>query len=64
MGIDIPRELINDGDAKLVQWACRIVATRAASLAACAIAAVVLHTGSKDGSGGPNEVIDVGLDVT
>lgn len=64
VGIDIPRELINDGDAKLVQWACRIVATRAASLAACAIAAVVLHTGSKDGSGGPNEVIDVGLDGT
>jgi hexokinase len=48
----------------LVKWACRVVATRAAALAACAIAAVVLHTQGKTAVVGPNDPIDVGLDGT
>ena len=48
---------------EIVRWACRMVAMRAAALAACAIAAVVLHTGNdkppKDSS---DPGVDVGMD--
>ena len=49
---------VSDTCVEIVQWACRMVATRAASLAACAIAAVVLHTGNDKSDSGA----DVGMD--
>lgn len=62
--VGIPREIVKESDVVLVKWACRVVATRAAALAACAIAAVVLHTQGETAVVGPNDPIDVGLDGT
>ena len=56
--LNIPESNINDQDVELVQWACRAASTRAAALAACAVAAVVLHTKALERS----EPIDVGMD--
>jgi len=47
---------ITDNDTEIVLWACRTVATRAARLSACAVAAVLEQTG-KAGQG-----LDVGVD--
>lgn len=61
LGVD--NRYITDEDLKIVQWACEMVATRAAALAACAVAAVVLHTGNdKVGEGEKDQGVDVGLD--
>jgi hexokinase len=49
---------ITDRDVELVQWASRAVASRASTLAACAIAAVIKHTKALDKSG----PIDIGVD--
>ena len=56
--LNIPEDLVKEQDIELVKWACRAVSTRAAALAACAVAAVVLHTKSLDRP----ETIDVGMD--
>jgi hexokinase len=54
---------VSEGCAEIVQWACKMVASRAAALAACAIAAVVLHTGNDKVPEGENDTgVDVGLD--
>lgn len=37
-------EDVSDQDAEIVQWTCRVVATRAAQLSACAVAAVLVQT--------------------
>lgn len=55
LGLD-PKHL-TPGSAEIVQWACSMVSGRAAALAACAIAAVVQHTGSDK-----SDMVDVGLD--
>ncbi|ORX39921.1 putative hexokinase [Kockovaella imperatae] len=47
---------------EIVRWACRVVATRASSLAACAVAAVVLHTGNDGSRAEPDRGVDVGMD--
>lgn len=49
-------EVIADSDIEIVQWATRIVSTRAASLAACAIASVVKHTKNE------GKKVDIGVD--
>lgn len=54
--LGIEAEHVTDSCAEIVQWACEMVARRASALAACAIAAVVQHTGKGE------EPIDVGLD--
>ena len=36
---------ITDLDAEIVRWVCKLVATRAARLSACAVAAVLIQTG-------------------
>ncbi|KAI5124774.1 hypothetical protein M0805_005408 [Coniferiporia weirii] len=36
---------VSDQDAEIVRWACQLVATRAAKLSGCAIAAVLVQTG-------------------
>lgn len=59
MGIN--PEYIKPADIEIVRWACRIVTTRAASLSACALAAVVLHTGQAQSKGGDDKV-DIGMD--
>lgn len=54
---------LNDGCVEIVQWACRMVAVRAASLAACAIAAVIQHTGNDQVPEGERDTgVDVGVD--
>lgn len=56
--LGVKEELVSESDIELVKWACKAVSTRAAQLAACAIAAVVYHTKALD----QPEVIDIGLD--
>ena len=54
---------LTDGCIEIVRWACSMVARRAASLAGCAIAAVVLHTGNEKSPEGEKDTgVDVGLD--
>jgi hexokinase len=60
--LGVPRDVIEDEDVQLVRWACRVVAVRAATLAACAIAAVVQHTDARRNAGGSKKTVDVGLD--
>lgn len=57
--LKVDNDLIKDQDVQLVQWACKSIATRASSLAACAIAAVVLHTHALEEK---KDKIDVGID--
>ena len=62
--LEMPEDLIRPDDVTIVRWATRMVADRACALAACAIAAVVLHTGN-DKAPGNNEAdsgVDVGVD--
>lgn len=48
---------------EIVQWACKAVSVRAAQLAACAVAAVVIYTGNdKAPEGEEDKGLDVGLD--
>lgn len=54
----VPAELIKEKDVELVKWACKLVASRAASLSACAVAAVVEHTKAFE----IGETVDVGVD--
>ena len=61
LGVDADN--MSEGCVDLVRWACRMVAVRAAALAACAIAAVILHTGNdKTPEGEKDTGVDVGLD--
>ena len=61
--LSLDEEHVTDDCAAIVQWACRIVAARAAALAACAIAAVIQHTGNdKVPEGEEDTGVDVGLD--
>lgn len=54
---------ITDKCPEIVQWAVRMVADRACKLAACAIAAIVLHTGNDKAPEGENDKgVDVGVD--
>ncbi|KAL5527545.1 hypothetical protein ACEPAG_6346 [Sanghuangporus baumii] len=48
------RELISDQDAEIVRWICKLVATRAARLSGCAVAAVLIQTGRATLGGGSN----------
>lgn len=61
MGIN--EEYIKPADIQTVRWACRIVSSRAASLSACALAAVILHTGRAQSTGG-DDTVDIGIDGT
>jgi len=53
-------ELVTDVDCEIVQWACRIVATRAAKCSGCAVAAIIKQTKADKEPG----VIPVGFDGT
>lgn len=56
-------EHVTDKCPEIVQWAVRLVSDRACKLAACAIAAVVLHTGNdKAPEGEEDKGVDVGVD--
>ncbi|KAJ9104389.1 hypothetical protein QFC20_004525 [Naganishia adeliensis] len=61
VSLGVNPENIKPADIQIVKWACRIVTTRAASLSACALAAVVLHTGQAQSKGGDDKV-DIGMD--
>ncbi|WWC61083.1 uncharacterized protein I303_103661 [Kwoniella dejecticola CBS 10117] len=58
--LGVKAEHIGEGDVEIVQWAIRVVAIRASKLAACAIAAVVQHTGNDKV---PKDEEDKGVDV-
>jgi hexokinase len=61
LGMDMSH--VTDEDVEIVRWVTGIVAERASSLAACAVAAVVLHTGNdKVPEGEEDKGVDVGLD--
>ncbi len=64
LGLD--RKVIKSTDVEIVSWACKVVAIRAASLAAAAIASVIRHTKNDVDPGrdvpGREDTIDVGLD--
>ncbi len=61
--LQVDAENITDGCLELVRWACSVVAKRAATLAACAIAAVIMHTGNdKTPEGEDDTGVDVGID--
>lgn len=61
--LQVDAENITDGCVELVRWACSVVAKRAATLAACAIAAVIMHTGNdKTPEGEDDTGVDVGID--
>ncbi|KDQ07025.1 hypothetical protein BOTBODRAFT_192701 [Botryobasidium botryosum FD-172 SS1] len=51
-------EFVTDIDCEIVQWACRVVATRAAKCSGCAVAAIIKQTGADKDTG----VIPVGVD--
>lgn len=57
----VEKKNIKPTDIELVRWACHIVAHRAASLAATAVAAVILHTAPNREKNGQDEV-DLGVD--
>ncbi len=63
LGFD--RDTVTDEDAEIVRACCEMVATRAASLSACAVAAVLIQTGKAvlggDTASGES-VYNVGLD--
>jgi hexokinase len=61
--LEMDESKVKESDAEIVRWACSIVAKRAAALAACAIAAVILQTGNeKVPEGGDDAGVDVGVD--
>jgi len=61
--LGVEQEHVTEKCAAIVQWACNVVAGRAAALAACAIAAVIQHTGNdKVPEGETDTGVDVGLD--
>ena len=61
--LQVVPEHLTEGCVEIVQWACQMVARRAAALAACAIAAVILHTGTdRAAEGQEDKGVDVGLD--
>lgn len=52
-------------DAKIVKWACQLVAARAAKLSGCAVASVLIQTGLAQLGGGKSsgsERFSVGVD--
>jgi hexokinase len=58
-------ESVTDEDAEIVRICCEVVATRAASLSACAVAAVLIQTGKAKLGGktcNDEKVYKVGLD--
>ncbi|KAL5530258.1 hypothetical protein ACEPAF_6515 [Sanghuangporus sanghuang] len=50
--VGFTRELISNRDAEIVRWICKLVATRAARLSGCAVAAVLVQTGRATLGGG------------
>jgi len=56
--IGVPSSVITDEDCLIAYRVCEIVATRAARLSACAVAAIVLQTGNEQ----TNDPIGVGVD--
>ncbi|KAJ9119589.1 hypothetical protein QFC22_003298 [Naganishia vaughanmartiniae] len=59
--LGMAKEVIKPADVQIFKWACRMVSSRAASLSACALAAVVLHTGQAQ-SKGADDTVDIGMD--
>ena len=58
-------EDISDQDAEIVRWACGLVATRAAKLSGCAVAAVLIQTEQAEFGGGEStsdQRFSVGVD--
>lgn len=56
-------ERVTPDCVEIVQWACRAVATRAAHLAACAVAAVIVYTKNHEAvEGEEDKGVDVGMD--
>lgn len=61
--LKVDAEHLTDGCAAIVQWACNVVSGRACALAACAVAAVIQHTGNdKVPEGETDTGVDLGLD--
>lgn len=61
--LKVSSDKISDKCSKLVMWACKMVANRACALAACAIGAVILHTGNNTTPDGEQDTgVDVGVD--
>lgn len=61
--LKIGLDTMTPGCVEIVRWACKVVSDRAAALAACAIAAVVLHTGNHEAPANEEDTgVDVGLD--
>lgn len=69
-GLGVPLEIVTDVDAWIVRWAAELVATRAAKLSGCAVAAILVQTrhARLQGHGDPAEpiksagVLHVGVD--
>lgn len=63
LGFD--RSIVSDQDAEIARWVCKLVATRAARLSGCAVAAVLIETGQAKLGGGyvsDDEKFVVGVD--
>lgn len=63
--LEFSPEDVTDQDAEIVRWACRVVATRAAKLSACAVAAVLVQTERATLGGGKSSDVErfsVGVD--
>lgn len=48
----VDANIITDLDAEIVRWVCKLVASRAARLSACAVATVLIQTGHAALGGG------------
>ncbi|KZT62368.1 putative glucokinase [Calocera cornea HHB12733] len=57
MGMD--DKLVSPNDIAIVRWGCKIVATRAAKLSGCAVAAIINQTHCAEGH---EDFVDVGVD--
>jgi hexokinase len=61
--LKVDAERVTPDCIEIVQWACRAVATRAAHLAACAVAAVIVYTKNHEAvEGEEDKGVDVGMD--
>lgn len=50
--VGFTRDMVSDQDAEIVRWVCKIIASRAAKLSGCAVAAVLIQTGRATLGGG------------
>lgn len=61
--LTVDADKVSPSCVEIVKWACEMVSVRAAQLAACAIAAVIIYTKNHESPANESDTgVDVGLD--